>query len=246
MDVSVHHKRGKPWPFSGAKSVLGDGMLDRARAISLGLLGVTAALGFAMIALALNQNWPLIPGAPIPGFGDRQAAIGDASIAAEARGPSDRGETLQARGGGQATGALPGPAGKGTGGTPTAADSPPPVSESVVVSDSTPASSPVDGPRGGAPPTSAPVAEQPVATPAPTAPAPPPQVSAAPQPPADSASAPPAQAPVPAGTPPEESSEEGDDGDSSEEGEGEGWGGDHDYSGGGYRGHGHAYGHGHW
>lgn len=246
MDVSVHYKRGKSWLFSGArKRILGDGILDRARATSLGLLGVTAALGLAMVALALNQNWPLIPGAPIPGFGDRQQAIGDASVAADAKASSNR--TLQGSAGGQPPGAPARPAGKGAEGRPSPADSQPRIPESVVVSDSTPASSPVDRSAGDASPTPAPAAQQPVATPAPASPPTPVSgVSSPPQPPADSASAPPVQTPVPAaGTPPEESPEEVDD-DQPEEEEEEDWGGDHDYSGGGHRGHGHGYGHGHW
>lgn len=41
-------------------------MLERARATSLALLGVTAAVGLAIVALALNQGWPLLEGSAIP------------------------------------------------------------------------------------------------------------------------------------------------------------------------------------
>ena len=41
-------------------------MLDRARATSLALLGATAAVGLAIVALALNQGWPLLEGSAIP------------------------------------------------------------------------------------------------------------------------------------------------------------------------------------
>lgn len=248
MGVAVHRKRGKPWLRLGArKSLFGDGMLDRARATSLALLGATAALGLAMVALALNQNWPLIPGAPIPGFGDQQAAIGDAAVAAGAKASSDRGAALPGPVGRRGTETSIRPPGKEAGGTPTSAGSQPPPSESVVVSDSAPASSPVDGSGGGASPAPPPATQQPVATPVPVpAPASTPEVSSSPPPPAESASAPPVQSPVPAaGNPPAESPEEVDDGDDPQEEEGEEWDGDTDHSG-GYRGHGHAYGHSHW
>ncbi len=68
------------------QSVLGDGLLERTRSTSLALLGPTAAIGLAMVALALNQGWPLIAGAPIPGFGSGHQAVGDATVAARRKG----------------------------------------------------------------------------------------------------------------------------------------------------------------
>jgi len=47
-------------------SLLGSGLLVRARSTSLGLLGLTAAVGLSMVALGLNQSWPLVAGGPIP------------------------------------------------------------------------------------------------------------------------------------------------------------------------------------
>lgn len=41
-------------------------MLERARSTTFALLGVTAAVGLATVALALNQSWPLIAGSSIP------------------------------------------------------------------------------------------------------------------------------------------------------------------------------------
>jgi hypothetical protein len=244
MGVSVHYERGKSLQSAARKSLFGDGMLERARATSLALLGVTAALGLAMVALVFNQNWPLIPGAPIPGFGDRQQAIGDATVAAEARAPRERVATLPGSVGGQGSEASARPAGKRQEGAPAPTASQPPVSESVVVADSISAGSPEGGSGGDTSPAPPPSAQQPVATPAPVAPpTPAPEALPASQPSADSASAPPVQTPVPAaGTPPAELPEEVDD-DHPEEGEEGDWGGDHD---GGHRGHDHGYGHGHW
>ncbi len=83
MDVSVHRKRGQLWLRSpGRPSVLGGGILERARSTTLALLGVTAAVGLAIVALALNQSWPLIAGSPIPGVAPRHEAVGKAKVAA--------------------------------------------------------------------------------------------------------------------------------------------------------------------
>jgi hypothetical protein len=47
-------------------SLLGSGLLVRVRSTTLGLLGLTAAVGLGMVALGLNQSWPLLAGGPIP------------------------------------------------------------------------------------------------------------------------------------------------------------------------------------
>jgi hypothetical protein len=47
-------------------SLLGDGLFERARSTSFALLGLAAAVGFAAIAIAVNQDWPLIADSPIP------------------------------------------------------------------------------------------------------------------------------------------------------------------------------------
>lgn len=87
MDVSVLSKYGQRSLRSAARaSVLGNGLLERTRSTSLALLGLTAAIGLAMVALALNQGWPLIEGAPIPGLGGGHEAVGAASVAAPATG----------------------------------------------------------------------------------------------------------------------------------------------------------------
>lgn len=82
MNVAVLYRHAQR--HGTRASFLGDGILERARSTSLALLGATAALGLAIVALALNQSWPLLPGSPIPGLGERQAAVGDAAIAARA------------------------------------------------------------------------------------------------------------------------------------------------------------------
>jgi len=177
--------------------------------MSLALLGLTAAVGLAMVVMALNQSWPLIAGAPIPGIGDRHQAVGDATVAEEAEAPSDHGVVPRTAVGAKDSMTSNPPQRKGAGGTPALA-SQPAGSESLVVSRSTPVSSVGDGSPGDATPGPAPVSQQPAVTPAPAA-APPSPVSAVSppaQPPEASVSTPPDPAPVPsAGTPPPDSSE---------------------------------------
>jgi hypothetical protein len=93
MDESVFSKRRQRPLRPVRASVLGDGLLERTRSTSLALLGLTAAVGLAMVALALNQGWPLIAGAPIPGFGSERQAVGDAAVAATARAQRGRSAT---------------------------------------------------------------------------------------------------------------------------------------------------------
>jgi hypothetical protein len=173
MDVSVHYKRQQRRLRSVTKaSVLGDGLLVRVRSTSLALLGLTAAVGLAMVAVALNQDWPLIAGAPIPGFADEQQAVGDATVAAEARAPSGPFAALRSTARREDSRASVHPVKNGMGGTPAQAGSPSPELEGTVVSHSTPASSPGDGPSGdgspgGAPPSPVPVTQQPATAAAP-------------------------------------------------------------------------------
>jgi hypothetical protein len=86
MDVSVlFQPRQRPLRSTARASVLGDGLLERIRSTSLALLGLTAAIGLAMVALALNQGWPLVASSPIPGFGSRHQAVGDAAVVPTAK-----------------------------------------------------------------------------------------------------------------------------------------------------------------
>lgn len=61
-------------------------MLERARATALALLGATAAVGLAIVALAANQGWPLVAGSSIPPLPKEH--VGRASVVARAPGPS--------------------------------------------------------------------------------------------------------------------------------------------------------------
>ncbi len=167
MDVAVHHKHGQRQPHPVRRpSLLGEGMLDRARATSLALLGVTAAVGLAMIALALNLGWPLLAGAPIPGFEDGQQAVGDAAVAAQAEGAGDhvvaRGSDAAQQGSQSAArpteqGATKGPAPEG----------PRLPGEGIVVSHPISADSPSGNAPTGAAPSPVPAASQPSVPPTP-------------------------------------------------------------------------------
>jgi hypothetical protein len=196
MDVAVHYKRQQRRLRSAPRaSVLGEGLLERARSTSLALLGLTAAVGLAMVALALNQGWPLIAGAPIPGFGGKQQAVGDATVAAAARVPSSHGAAPRSIAARQGSSASTHPTRNGVGGAP--APGPQSLgSEGVVVSDPTPVNPPGDVPPSAegspdsGPPGPLPVAQQPATTPAPASePAPSsaaPSASPAPQPTSES------------------------------------------------------------
>jgi hypothetical protein len=199
-----------------------------------------------MVAMALNQDWPLIAGAPIPGFGGKQQAIGDAAVAAKP-GTANDPVVFQARAARQSPEASLGVLSGDAGGTPAPQASQPPSAESIVVSNSTPASSPVSGAPGDASPVPGQTAQQPTSTPVQvSAPAPTTTVSPSPspQPPVASASTPPSQAPMPSSGPaPSESPEE----EVEEEGEvnedcppEEESDDDYDRSHGWYRGHGHG------
>jgi hypothetical protein len=168
MDVPVHYKLGQRQLRSpGRYSLLGSGLLERARSTSLALLGVTAAVGLAMVSLAVNQGWPLIAGAPIPGFGDQHQAVGKATIAASAR-PGSQGRVGRRASGKHGSAVSTHPS-RQSGGTPAQ----PPGSAGNAVANSTPADSPAAGSPGPAP-SPAPVAAQP----APSPPAPEPASSA--------------------------------------------------------------------
>lgn len=108
MGVSVPSKRGQQWlRLAGRPSILGQGLLERARATFLGLLGLTAAVGLAIVAIALNQSWPLIAGSSIPQIPPRHQAVGEATVAVggtigdadseQANALSDPGSTTEAQ-----------------------------------------------------------------------------------------------------------------------------------------------------
>src|SRR6187397_2305822 len=81
MDVEVDQKHGKSRLQSIAHAtLLGDGMLERARATTLGLLGIAGAVGLAMIALVFNQGWPLVADGPVPPLPPREQAVAKAKV----------------------------------------------------------------------------------------------------------------------------------------------------------------------
>jgi hypothetical protein len=258
MDVLVHYKRGQRWLQSGLKpNLLGGGILERARATSLALLGATTAVGLAIVVIALNQEWPLIAGSSVPPIPPRHMKLGEAKVVA---GTGARGGSLPVATGnqGRASSAARN-RGLHTGGAGPASESVPGGSADFVVAPSVPAT-----PQGGgshSPPPhrgSSPATQSPAAAPE-AAPAP--STETVSPPPAEPTNAPePATPPVTAsGAPPEESSlppgshgnghaygrSEGSSSESEEAGGGEEAGDDDGHGGGGYEhgSHGHHYGH---
>lgn len=68
MDEVVQHMRGHlRWPRGLRLSLAGDSFIERARSTTFALLGSMAAVGLAIVALALQQDWPLLGNNPIPG-----------------------------------------------------------------------------------------------------------------------------------------------------------------------------------
>jgi hypothetical protein len=145
MDVAVSHKRGKRLSSLSLSSVIGDGLLERARATSLGLLGITAAVGLAIVALAFNQGWPLVAGSPVPALPPLHQDVGKATVAdaasGGARSDAKPGSTPQQDGAGGES------ARPDTGPAPSDGASPAPSSQ-LVVAPSAPAKTDGDAPRG--------------------------------------------------------------------------------------------------
>jgi hypothetical protein len=232
MDVSVLSKDGKRSLRSAARaSVLGNGLLERTRSTSLALLGFTAAIGLAMVALALNQGWPLIAGAPIPGLGGGHQAVGDAAVAARAKAQSGAHAIAGAPrpGGPAASGAKSRPHRSGTA---ALAGSTAPQSADLVgahPTDGNPPADPIPSPAPAQEPSPAAV---PAASPVVSSPGPVAQTTPDPQ--TSGSTEGPEVAPPPAEPPPteDETPEESDDGSS----HAPSWS----------HGGGHGYGHGHW
>jgi hypothetical protein len=191
MDVEVDQTRGKGRLQSIRGSLLGDGLLERARATTLGLLGGAAAVGLAMLALVFNQGWPLVAGGPVPPLPPREQAVAKAKVvAAKAHGQAASVAGVASRrhdSGGDGGGSRQGP-------TPETGATQAPSDELVVA----PAAQ-VEG-QGDAPPSG------PHARPAPAkpdaTPAPPTQTEAAPQTQTGAEAAEQTPAPPPAQTPP--------------------------------------------
>jgi hypothetical protein len=78
----VSHKRLKPrWFRAFGPSVLGDGLPERLRSTLVALLGVTAAAGLGIVALALQQGFPLVGSGPLPDPPPRREALDDRVVA---------------------------------------------------------------------------------------------------------------------------------------------------------------------
>jgi hypothetical protein len=224
MDVAVSCKsRHRP---TAKPSLLGTGLLERARSTSLALLGATAAVGLAIVALALNQDWPLISGSGIPSIPPRQQSVDRASVAAAgAAGTPTAGRVAGApgkNGAGDEAGRVTGGSGPSSGTAPEGASE-------LIVAPATPTSSgngerehgsagkksPAQSPSGS--PQGAPTAALPTSTSQPSSS--PGNTPATPAPPATVSSAPEEESNVPSWS----------HGNGHAYGRGEDWGG-HDYS----------------
>lgn len=96
MDVAVHWiRRIERLRQSATSSLLGEGILERARSTTLALLGVTAAVGLSIVALVLQQGWPVVPGSGLPGLPGPEASV-DPAI--EVGTPQRRADVAAARG----------------------------------------------------------------------------------------------------------------------------------------------------
>lgn len=195
----------------------------------LALLGLTAAIGLTMVALALNQGWPLIAGAPIPGFESEHQAVGDATVAATARARGVR-PAISAVTGRTSPAISSGKPGHRHGGIAALGRSRPPRATGLVVAHPTPASPAGSGPPSNSVPDPTTVVQQSAPE---TAPAPTSAVAAVPASNANSSSSGPVaesapESPIPSRVPP-----------AADEGNGHDHG--HHSSGGPSHGHGHGH-----
>ncbi len=174
-------RRGKSLPRRKKLSFAGTGLLERMRSTTFALLGVTAAMGLGLVAVASQQDWPLLPAAPIPGLSEpgevhEAAAVAGQGIASPAQRslapgvgePSvDRGARTQEK-------AAPQVSGSQTLATAPPQPAPDPAADAPSDQGAPAAPGPVQPPLGS--PTTAPAAE-----PSPTAPAP--EATSSPKPP---------------------------------------------------------------
>jgi hypothetical protein len=87
----VFHKR---FPFRllplARPSVLGDGLPERLRSTLVALLGITGAVGLAMVALVLQQGFPLVSSGPIHEPPAREEALHDRIVVERGAAPPRR------------------------------------------------------------------------------------------------------------------------------------------------------------
>ncbi|HET8863659.1 MAG TPA: hypothetical protein VFM94_10455 [Solirubrobacterales bacterium] len=214
------YKRGQEWLRTVCRpSILGEGLLERARAISLALLGVTAAVGLSIVALAMNQGWPLVAGSSIPVISPQHHAVGRATVAAEMR-SVDAGQAIPAD-------RVPSPAGGNRSGderqgSGVVGNPAPTASTELVVAPSSPAEPDGDAPHGSPKAEPTPVVQQPQQA-----------AQAAPAPPTAEPAAAPVSQPPAETTPPGPTTAEAPVGDSDSDSDTPSWG----------HGKGHGYGH---
>jgi hypothetical protein len=162
-------------------TLAGDGLLVRIRSTSIGLLGLVAATGLALVAFVSNQGWPDSLNSPIPGSPPSASAVHDAVAVGQPR--SAVGASLtQAREVGRGSAHVPGkgggarsapsPAGPGhlrgarqvAGPSPKSAPGPLVTSPPAPQPSAPPADEPSDQGSAG-PPASTPASTAPSATP---------------------------------------------------------------------------------
>jgi len=181
-------------------------LLERARSTTFALLGVTAAVGLAIVALALNQSWPVVAGSPIPGISTGGEDVGATKVVPRADAPGRSGSGVAS---GDRSRGLRGDRGAGT--TPAASGEGSPSDLAPGGSgESVYASTPVQPKSKGAaqkPAQAAPDSQSEPANPQPQAvtPKPSPQPAAPAAPPASETGAPPPPATVSSAPPEEES-----------------------------------------
>jgi beta-lactamase superfamily II metal-dependent hydrolase len=195
MAVSVTRKRPQLRPRRlSLPSLLGDGMPERLRSTSIGLLGVVAALGLGTVALALQLGLPPVASGPLPEPPSKRQAVAERAPLKEGAPAETTSEPLEPKAAGSA------PSGGADGESPTRVESTPvapvaraPGEGAVLV---TGASPPPSEPQRQPPPRRSP--QRPSAVPSPaveTAPVAPPPVE-------PSASASEVPSPPPEGEPP--------------------------------------------
>jgi hypothetical protein len=146
MAVEVRSKPAQPRPRRRSRfSLLGDGLLERTRSTILGLLGMIAAVGLGVIAVALPGDWPLVAGSPVPRAPVPRQSIGGAIALGAGQAPPGRVHRPSARS--QRAAAPRGAEPRHPGGGRAAA----PVATERVSSPATPVASPPpsSGHRGG-------------------------------------------------------------------------------------------------
>jgi hypothetical protein len=213
MVVSVRHMLGTLLSRIARGNILGDSLLVRARTTSFALLGATAAVGLSVIAIALQENWPLVAGTPPPAAVAGRTSIGGATAVGAAK-PSGIAGAHPRSARGAATTPRSGVAsrGGGHGRASSPVDSAPAATTELVVAPSVPVESGGGGSSGGSHSTGGPGPHaprspggKPPATPSQPPPAPvspPPAAAPAPVPPPVPATPPPAEATVSASPPP--------------------------------------------